>query len=587
MVLDAFDIDLINQSNETLYFYRQFSNCYKCPLILKATIHSGKQITIQLRSYFDQLYAIGRDTNDTFWLPAKQQNDSCNVCSTDPLDCQSLQTIDARDKSHYQLIIDGQQNCHLEMLESGENQWLAVSIVIIIYLIIMIGLIFGHRSFMKLCRNYFTNRGHHSSPSSSLARHQTDSPTFPSIQSELSSPSLPNTSIRHSNRFHSIDTFRGIAITLMIFVNYGAGQYKSLEHVAWDGLHLADIVFPFFIFAMGMSIAVSFKNIQKINDNRYKIIKRIAKRSIKLFLLGIIVNSIGAADIGTIRIPGVLQRFALSYGIVAIVQLFTVNLISSTIMPRCLNCIKLWPQYALALVMIIIYSYLSFGWRFDPNCPIGYVGPGGLSNNQSYPYCIGGAAHRLDQLLFTANHCYRDNFAGPIYNQGYFPNLWHDPEGLLGSTNSIVLTIIGLQVGHTVLHNVQPWARFRRFINMIVLLTITTIVTVYGFKIPINKNLWSISFVTLNGCLATMIFALLHYLIDLKRIWPMGQPFNYPGQNSIALYLGHEIASNMFPFKLFKSYSSHWGYLSENLLAVTIWIWISYWLAINDIFIKV
>ena len=73
-------------------------------MILKATIHSGKQITIQLRSYFDQLYAIGRDTNDTFWLPAKQQNDSCNVCSTDPLDCQSLQTIDARDKSHYQLM---------------------------------------------------------------------------------------------------------------------------------------------------------------------------------------------------------------------------------------------------------------------------------------------------------------------------------------------------------------------------------------------------------------------------------------------------------------------------------------------------
>ena len=65
------------------------------------------------------------------------------------------------------------------------------------------------------------------------------------------------------------------------------------------------------------------------------------------------------ADIGTIRIPGVLQRFALSYGIVATVQLVTVNLISSTIMPRCLNCIKLWPQYALALIMILIYGYLS------------------------------------------------------------------------------------------------------------------------------------------------------------------------------------------------------------------------------------
>ncbi|OTF71614.1 heparan-alpha-glucosaminide N-acetyltransferase-like protein, partial [Euroglyphus maynei] len=128
-------------------------------------------------------------------------------------------------------------------------------------------------------------------------------------------------------------------------------------------------------------------------------------------------------------------------------------------MPRCLNCIKLWPQYALALIMITIYGYLSFGWKFDPDCPLGYVGPGGLYDNISNPFCIGGSAHRIDELLFTANHCYRGNFAGIIYDQGYF-NLWHDPEGLLGTTNSIVLTIIGLQVGHTVLHNVQPWARF-------------------------------------------------------------------------------------------------------------------------------
>lgn len=87
-----------------------------------------------------------------------------------------------------------------------------------------------------------------------------------------------------------------MAIMLMIFVNYGAGQYKSLQHVPWDGFHLADVVFPFFIFAMGMSIAVSFKNIQRINDNRYQIIDRIVRRSIKLFVLGIIVNSIGAGN---------------------------------------------------------------------------------------------------------------------------------------------------------------------------------------------------------------------------------------------------------------------------------------------------
>ncbi|KAH7640068.1 heparan-alpha-glucosaminide n-acetyltransferase-like protein 2 [Dermatophagoides farinae] len=558
MVLDTFHIDLINQSNETLYFYRQFTNCYKCPLILKTSIHPGQKRSIELRSYFTQAFAISHN-NDTFWLP---RNDSCNDPTTS--DCASIQTIDARDKSRYQLLINSQQNCHIEMLESGENQWIPAMIVIVVYLVAIFSLIYGHQYIVRIWKN-FLNRHHSSSPPSTLARNNTESPTY-------------------SYGTDTIDTT--MAIMLMIFVNYGAGQYKSLQHVPWDGFHLADVVFPFFIFAMGMSIAVSFKNIQRINDNRYQIIDRIVRRSIKLFVLGIIVNSIGAADIGTIRIPGVLQRFALSYGIVATVQLVTVNLISSTIMPRCLNCIKLWPQYALALIMILIYGYLSFGWRFDPNCPIGYTGPGGLSDNVSYPFCIGGAAHRIDQLLFTRNHCYRGNFAGILFDQGYF-NLWHDPEGLLGTTNSIVLTIIGLQVGHTVLHNVQPWARFRRFINMIAFLALTTIISVYGLKISINKNLWSISFVTFNGCLATIVFAILHYLIDLKRIWPMGKPLNYPGQNSIALYLGHEIANDMLPFKLANSYSTHWQYLAQNLFAVTIWLWISYWLAINDIFIKV
>lgn len=84
---------------------------------------------------------------------------------------------------------------------------------------------------------------------------------------------------------------------LMIFVNYGAGQYKSLEHTPWDGLNLADIVFPFFIFVMGLSIAISFKNANSTNDHQCKIISRIIKRSIKLFLLGIIVNSIDSGKI--------------------------------------------------------------------------------------------------------------------------------------------------------------------------------------------------------------------------------------------------------------------------------------------------
>lgn len=119
------------------------------------------------------------------------------------------------------------------------------------------------------------------------------------------------------------------------------------------------------------------------------------------------------------------------------------------------------------------------------------------------------------------------------------------------------------------------------------LTAILTCISIFAIGIPINKNLWSLSFVTLNGCLATICFMLCHYFIDYRKCWNNGFPFNYAGQNSIILYLGHEIANNMLPFKLAFSYGSHFGYLAENIFAATIWLLISYWMSINNIFIKV
>lgn len=84
-------------------------------------------------------------------------------------------------------------------------------------------------------------------------------------------------------------------ILLMIFVNYGAGEYNWLKHAPWDGLHLADVVFPFFIFIMGASIAVGFKNLsQRSTFSTSSTFRRVVGRSIKLFLLGLITNSIGS-----------------------------------------------------------------------------------------------------------------------------------------------------------------------------------------------------------------------------------------------------------------------------------------------------
>ena len=103
------------------------------------------------------------------------------------------------------------------------------------------------------------------------------------------------------------------------------------------------------------------------------------------------------------------------------------------------------------------------------------------------------------------------------------------------------------------------------------------------------------SFVTVSGCLATVLFSAFHFLIDIRNdyfFWPDGWPLHYAGQNSILLYMGHEIAHDMFPFTFTVSgtlltVGGHVGFLVRNLLGTTIWLLISIYLAKKQIFITV
>ncbi|KPM05023.1 heparan-alpha-glucosaminide N-acetyltransferase-like protein 1, partial [Sarcoptes scabiei] len=141
--------------------------------------------------------------------------------------------------------IDNNLNCHLDVLNYGQNQWLNASIVIIIFLALFSSIVYGHDRLDGFWKRFIRSE----SPT------MIDSPTS-TIAINPNSPTIPVSLV--SKRFHSIDSFRGMTILLMIFVNYGAGNLTSLKHVPWDGFNLADSVFPFFIFIMGSTIAVRF-----------------------------------------------------------------------------------------------------------------------------------------------------------------------------------------------------------------------------------------------------------------------------------------------------------------------------------------
>ena len=129
--------------------------------------------------------------------------------------------------------------------------------------------------------------------------------------------------VRAKNRIRSIDAFRGLTIILMIFVNTGGGGYIFFEHANWYGLTIADVIFPSFVLIMGFTIVLSIKAQLTHKKDFLLVTLNILKRSFKLFLIGFILNTNGSF-MNQVRITGVLQRFAISYLVIALVHLASV-----------------------------------------------------------------------------------------------------------------------------------------------------------------------------------------------------------------------------------------------------------------------
>ena len=125
-------------------------------------------------------------------------------------------------------------------------------------------------------------------------------------------------------RYKSLDTLRGLSLIIMVFVNYGGGEYWFMEHVAWNGLTLADLVMPWFLFMSGVSIRIALLSKIKRGVSKTEISYEILVRSVKLIGLGLFI--IGGNEFWeTFRIPGVLQRIGFSYFVVALIHLLVVE----------------------------------------------------------------------------------------------------------------------------------------------------------------------------------------------------------------------------------------------------------------------
>ncbi|XP_036605188.1 heparan-alpha-glucosaminide N-acetyltransferase isoform X2 [Trichosurus vulpecula] len=412
------------------------------------------------------------------------------------------------------------------------------------------------------------------------------------------------------HRLRSLDTFRGIALIIMVFVNYGGGKYWFFKHESWNGLTVADLVFPWFVFIMGSSIALSLSSMLRRGCSRWKLLGKILWRSLLLCVMGILIVNpnycLGPLSWDKLRIPGVLQRLGLTYLVVAVLELLFARAVpenstmenkqlrthrnSSLVFPSTpqnRDIISYWPQWIFILMLEAVWVCVTFLLPV-PGCPTGYLGPGGIGDFGKYPNCTGGAAGYIDRLLLGEDHIYQH----PSPNVIYHTKVAYDPEGLLGTINSIVMAFLGVQAGKILLfYKDQHKQILLRFLLWSAMLgVISGVLTKFsqneGF-IPVNKNLWSISYVTTLSFFAFLLLLFLYFLVDVARLWS-GAPFFYPGMNSILVYVGHEVFENYFPFQWkMEDYQSHKEHLTQNLVATSLWVVIAYVLYRKRIFWKI
>ncbi|XP_071442457.1 heparan-alpha-glucosaminide N-acetyltransferase isoform X2 [Hetaerina americana] len=409
-------------------------------------------------------------------------------------------------------------------------------------------------------------------------------------------------------RLKSLDTFRGISIIVMIFVNYGGGGYWFLDHATWNGLQIADLVFPWFMWIMGVCIPISVRSVLKRGTSLRASILNVIRRAVILFGLGLMLNTAGrGADMEVIRIFGVLQRFGVAYFVVTTCAILLApgngyqavekgsedNGSSGERSHRgqfwdaVVEVTSLKFQWIIMLGAVATHLLITF-FLPVPGCPRGYLGPGGIENGGRFKGCAGGATGYIDRVVLGMNHIYQKPTSDHVYHAGPF-----DPEGIFGCLLSIFQVFLGVQAGVVLLYHSSHKARLSRWLIWCVATGMIGAVLSLGSKedgwIPLNKNLWSLSFVMVTSCFAFFLLLVCYVLVDVKGWWS-GSPFFYPGMNATIMYVGHSLAYDLFPWHWkFPGIPMNTHFIStiEALWGTGLWVVIALLLYRNKFFLSI
>ena len=298
-----------------------------------------------------------------------------------------------------------------------------------------------------------------------------------------------------TGRLLSLDVFRGITIAGMVLVNNPgtwSAVYWPLQHAVWHGWTPTDLIFPFFLFIVGVSITLAFARRVERGGGQCDLLWKIIKRSLIIFALGLFLAGFPFFDFSTIRIPGVLQRIAVCYFIASLIFLKT----------------NWRTQAIIATALLFVY------WIVMKTVPVPGYGVGNLDKE-------GNLAAYIDRTLL-AGHIWK---AAKVY----------DPEGILSTIPAISTTFFGVLTGH--------WLRSRRTqLEKVVGMFVAGMAGVaIGWAwhpfFPINKPLWTSSYVVFTAGMALDLLALCYWLIEIKGYRRWSKPFEIFGVNALALFV--------------------------------------------------
>ncbi len=295
-----------------------------------------------------------------------------------------------------------------------------------------------------------------------------------------------------TGRLLSLDVFRGLTMFAMVMVNnQREGSYAPLRHAAWDGLTFTDLVFPFFLWIVGVAFTFSTARRMEQGESRATLLKHAAKRAAIIWGIGLLMNGFPYYNLSTLRIPGVLPRIAICYFFASLIFLYT----------------DLRGRIMWTVGLMLAYFVLMHpgGYQIDSN----------LSD-------------RLDRFLLTG-HLYRPT---------------RDPEGTISTLTAIVTCLFGILTGHVLR------ARMTTLARMMWMLGGGAILLVLGLALDpfqaINKNLWTNTYTLAAAGWATLVFSIVYWICDVNKLggrW--SQPFVWLGMNAIAVYIFHGLLEDL------------------------------------------